>query len=52
MRDMIVKIDPSFWSIFSTVFFGIGFIALVFWVCMPSRKSVYDKYSKIPLESE
>ena len=52
MRDMLVHIDPTVWSEVSVVLFALGFLALIFWVCMPSRKPKYEQYSKLPLESE
>ena len=52
MRDLLVQIDPTVWSEISVVLFGLGFVALIFWVCLPVRKSTYERAARLPLDSE
>jgi cbb3-type cytochrome oxidase subunit 3 len=52
MRELLTTVDPTVWHEFSAIFFGTCFCALLFWVFWPTRKKVYQDYSKLPLDTD
>lgn len=51
MRDLLTKVDPSLWSQVSVILFTFSFLALIFYVFWPSRKTIYEQKGKLPLEN-
>ncbi len=51
MRDLLVRLNHAVWPQISTIMFFVGFLSLIVWVCLPSRKEKYESYARLPLDS-
>lgn len=50
MSRFFAGLEPLLWSKFSVLIFGVIFIGLSCWIYLPSRRSLYEKIARFPLD--